>query len=145
MIDHPDFSVGPWTLRERHLDLDMLAQCESVFALGNGHLGLRGNLDEGAPSAVPGTYLNGLYELRPLPYAEAAYGGPEAGQAAVNVTDGKAGRRAGGDELFDVRYGKLRLHERELDLRAGTLTRRVEWVAPTGAAVRITSERLVSF
>jgi alpha,alpha-trehalose phosphorylase len=145
MIDHPAFSVGPWTLQERRLDLDMLAQCESLFALGNGHLGLRGNLDEGAPSAVPGTYLNGLYELRPLPYAEAGYGYPESGQTVVNVTDGKLIRLTVGDELFDVRYGKLRFHERALDLRAGTLTRRVEWVAPTGAAVRITSRRLVSF
>src|SRR3954471_7765324 len=145
MIDHPAFTVMPWTLHERRLDLDMLAQCESAFALGNGHLGLRGNLDEGAPSAVPGTYLNGVYELRPLPYAEAGYGYPESGQTVVNVTDGKLVRLTVGDELFDVRYGKLRLHERELDLRAGTLTRRVEWVSPTGAAVRITSQRLVSF
>src|SRR3954454_17845250 len=145
MIDHPAFSVMPWTLHERRLDLDMLAQCESVFGLGNGHLGLRGNLDEGAPSAVPGTYLNGVYELRPLPYAEAGYGYPESCQTVVNVTDGKLIRLTVGDELFDVRYGRLQRHRRTLDLRSGTLTRRVEWVAPTGAAVRITSERLVSF
>src|SRR3954451_18069473 len=145
MIDHPAFSVGPWTLQERRLDLEGLAQSESVFALGNGHLGLRGNLDEGAPSAVTGTYLDGFFELRPLPYAEAGYGYPESGQTGVNVTDGKLIRLTVGDELFDVRYGKLQLHERELDLRAGTLTRRVEWVSPTGAAVRITSRRLVSF
>ena len=31
------------------LDLDVLAQAESVFALSNGHIGLRGNLDEGEP------------------------------------------------------------------------------------------------
>src|SRR3954449_8853015 len=145
MIDHPCFATDPWVLREERLDLDVLAQAESVFALGNGHLGLRGNLDEGEPAGVPGTYLGGFYELRPLPYAEAGYGYPESGQTVVNVTDGKLIRLTVGDELFDVRYGKLRLHERALDLRAGTLTRRVEWVAPTGAAVRITSQRLVSF
>src|SRR4051795_3515747 len=145
MIDHPAFSVGPWSVRETHLDLDVLAQTESVFALANGHIGLRANLDEGEPFGLPGTYLNSFYELRPLPYAEAGYGYPESGQTVVNVTDGKLVRLTVGDELFDVRYGKLRLHERALDLRAGTLTRRVEWVAPTGAAVRITSERLVSF
>jgi Glycosyl hydrolase family 65, N-terminal domain len=48
-----------------------------VFALANGHIGLRGNLDEGEPSGLPGTYLNGFYELRPLPYAEPGYGDPE--------------------------------------------------------------------
>src|SRR3954467_12337985 len=145
MIDHPAFSVGPWTLQERRLDLDMLAQGESVFALSNGHLGLRGNLDEGAPSAVPGTYLNGFYELRPLPYAEAGYGYPESGQTVVNVTNGKLIRLTVGDELFDVRYGRLPVHERTLDLRAGALTRTVEGVSPPGAAVRIVSQRLVSF
>src|SRR3954462_12603629 len=144
MISHPCFATDPWVLREERLELDVLAQSESVFALSNGHLGLRGNLDEGEPTAVPGTYLNGFYELRPLPYAEAGYGYPESGQTVVNVTDGKLIRLTVGDELFDVRYGRLRVHERTLDLRAGTLTRRVEWISPTGAAVRITSERLVS-
>ena len=58
-------------MRETALDLDVLAQTESVFALANGHIGLRGNLDEGEPFGLPGTYLNSFYELRPLPYAEA--------------------------------------------------------------------------
>jgi alpha,alpha-trehalose phosphorylase len=79
VIDHPDFSTEPWCVRETELDLDVLAQSESVFALSNGHLGLRGNLDEGEPHGIPGTYLNSVYEVRPLPYAEAGYGYPEAG------------------------------------------------------------------
>jgi alpha,alpha-trehalose phosphorylase len=145
MISHPAFGTDPWAVCETRLDLDVLAQSESVFALGNGHLGLRGNLDEGEPAGVPGTYLDGFYELRPLPYAEAGYGYPESGQTVVNVTDGKLIRLTVGDELFDVRYGRLLVHERTLDLRSGTLTRTVEWVSPTGAAVRIVSQRLVSF
>ena len=69
MITHPWFTVEPWSVRETRLDLDVLAQTESVFALANGHIGLRANLDEGEPHALPGTYLNSFYELRPLPYA----------------------------------------------------------------------------
>jgi alpha,alpha-trehalose phosphorylase len=145
VITHRHFTAGPWSVRERALDLERLAQSESIFALSNGHLGLRGNLDEGEPSAMPGTYLNGFFETRPLPYAEAGYGYPEAGQTVVNVSDGKAIRLTVGDELFDVRYGRLIAHERELDLRAGTLTRTVEWQSPLGITVRIVSERLVSF
>jgi alpha,alpha-trehalose phosphorylase len=145
VINHPSFELCEWSLRENGLDLERLAQSESTFALSNGHLGLRGNLDEGEPSAIPGTYLNGFFEERPLPYAEAGYGYPEAGQTVVNVTDGKALRLMVDDEQFDVRYGRLLRHERELDLRAGTLTRRVEWESPTGVAVRVVSERLVSF
>src|SRR5204862_5936155 len=82
-------SVEPVSVREAELHLDTLAQTESVFALANGHIGLRGNLDEGEPFGLPGTYLNGFYELHPLPYAEAGYGYPESGQSVVNVTNGK--------------------------------------------------------
>ena len=89
------------------LDLDLLAQSESVFALSNGHIGLRGNLDEGEPHGLPGTYLNSFYEIRPLPYAEAGYGYPEAGQTVVDVTNGKIIRLLVDDEPFDVRYGEL--------------------------------------
>ena len=111
----------------------------------NGHIGLRGNLDEGEPYGLPGTYLGGFYEVRPLPYAEAGYGYPEDGQTVVNVTNGKIIRLLVEDEPFDLRYGTLVRHERVLDLRAGTLRREVEWVSPTGRAVRVTSTRLVSF
>src|SRR5438874_9377079 len=145
MIEHPAFTVEEWSVREVGLDLDTLAQSESIFALSNGHIGLRGNLDEGEPHGLPGTYLNSFYELRPLPYAEGGYGYPEAGQTVVNVTNGKVIRLLVDDEPFDVRYGTLRFHRRSLDFRAGVLTREVEWVSPTGCAVRVRSLRLVSF
>jgi alpha,alpha-trehalose phosphorylase len=145
MIKNKRFTVEPWCLRETELDLDTLAQAESVFALSNGHLGWRANLDEGEPHALPGTYLNGFYEVRPLPYAEASYGLPESGQTVINVTNGKLIRLFVDDEPFDVRYGELRAHERCLDFRAGALSRRAEWVSPAAGAVRVSSTRLVSF
>ena len=145
MIQHPAFAIEPWAVRETALDLERLAQTESVFALSNGHLGLRGNLDEDEPFGLPGTYLAGFYETRPLPYAEPGYGDPEDSQTVVNVTNGKIIRLLVDDESFDVRYGELRKHERVLDLRAGVLRRIAEWVSPTGRAVRVSSTRLVSF
>jgi alpha,alpha-trehalose phosphorylase len=145
VIQHPAFAVEPWAVRETALDLERLAQTESVFALGNGHLGLRANLDEGEPFGLPGTYLAGFYETRPLPYAEPGYGDPEDGQTVVNVTNGKIIRLLVEDEPFDVRYGELRKHERLLDLRAGLLRRTAKWVSPTGRLVRVSSTRLVSF
>ncbi|MBW3614360.1 MAG: family 65 glycosyl hydrolase [Actinobacteria bacterium] len=145
MIVWPGTHDDTWCVREQGLDLDALPVSESIFALSNGHLGLRGNLDEGEPFGVPGTYLNGLYELRPLPYAEAGYGYPESGQSVINVTNGKLLRLLVDDEPFDVRYGRLHAHERVLDLRAGTLRREVHWESPAGQEARIRSVRLVSF
>ena len=107
MIEPGVFSTDPWSLKEKTLRLDLLGQTESLFALSNGHIGLRGNLDEGEPHVMPGSYLNGFFELMPMPYAEAGYGYPEQGQSLINVTDGKLLRLLVDDEPFDVRYGTL--------------------------------------
>ena len=145
MIRQAPFPIEPWSVRETELHLDILAQTESVFALANGHIGVRGNLDEGEPFGLPGTYLGGFYESRELPYAEAGFGYPEAGQTVVNVTNGKIIRLLVEDEPFDIRYGQLQGHERVLDLRDGVLRREVEWESPTGRRIRVRSTRLVSF
>ncbi len=138
------FPVEPWCLRETRLDLGLLGHSESLFALSNGHIGLRGNLDEGEPHGTPGSYLNSLHEKRTLPYAEAGYGYPESGEALVDVPNGKIIRILVDDEPFDVRYGELRSHTRRLDLRAGILEREVEWCSPAGDAIRLRSTRIVS-
>jgi alpha,alpha-trehalose phosphorylase len=143
-VADPLLALEEWCVRENRLDLEVLAQTESIFALSNGHIGLRGNLDEGEPYGLPGSYLNGVYELRPLPYAEAGYGYPESGQALINVTNGKVLRLLVDDEPFDVRYGHLETHERVLDLRAGTLSRFVDWTSSAGQRIRLRSTRLVS-
>ena len=138
------FPIDPWQLREVGLDLDDLARSESLFALSNGHIGARGNLDEGDPSGLPGTYLSSFFENRRLPYAEAGYGFPESGQTILNVTDGKLIRLLVDDEPFDLRYGEIRHHNRVLDLRTGVLHRVVEWESPSGQVIRLRSKRLVS-
>jgi alpha,alpha-trehalose phosphorylase len=139
------FEVDPWSVPELELDLDVIAQSESVFALSNGHIGLRGNRDEGEPAGLPGTYLNGFYESRPLPYAEASYGNPESGETMINVTNGKLLRLLVDDEPFDLRYGELDRHERTLDLRDGVLRRAAHWRSPAGQGVIVRTTRLVSF
>ncbi len=145
MIDRSTFEVDPWSVAERTVDLDVLAQTESVFALSNGHIGLRGNLDEGEPCGRSGTYLNGFYETRPLPYAEAGYGYPESGETMINVTNGKVLRLLVDDEPFDLRYGTVERHERVLDLRDGVLRREVHWRSPAGQGLILRTTRLVSF
>jgi alpha,alpha-trehalose phosphorylase len=144
VIENEPYGAEPWALTESSLDLDLIAQSESVFALSNGHIGMRGNLDEGEPHGLPGTYLNSLYEDRPLPYAEAGYGFPDMGQTVINVTNGKIIRLLVNDEPFDIRYGTVRSHTRTFDMRAGTLTREVVWTSPAGHTVKVKSVRLVS-
>ncbi len=144
MINRSAYSIDPWVLCETNLDLNVLAQSETLFALSNGHIGLRGNLDEGEPFGSPGSYLNGVYEARPLPYAEAGFGYPEDGQTVINITNAKIMRLLINDEPFDIRYGHLNSHVRSLDFRSGLLERNVEWISPQGHGIRVHSQRLVS-
>ncbi|WP_199745801.1 glycoside hydrolase family 65 protein [Amycolatopsis sp. WAC 04182] len=139
------YEVAPWELRWHGMDVDALQRTESAFAVSNGHIGLRGTLEEAEPRGLPGTYLNGFYEQHDLPYAETGYGYPEEGQTVVNVTDGKVIRLLVEDEPLDMRYGQATEHDRVLDFRKGTLARDTVWSSPTGRRVRVKTERLVSF
>lgn len=145
MPPHSPYEIDPWRLTYTGLDVDNLGQLESLFALGNGHVGMRGSLDEGEPREIPGTYINGFHEEIPLQYAERGYGYPAIGETVVNVTDGKLIRMMVGDAPFDMRYGSLINNERTLDMRNGLLTRHTEWVSPNGDSVRLETSRLVSF
>jgi alpha,alpha-trehalose phosphorylase len=145
MTEKLTFPIEEWSIREVGLHLDTLAQTESIFALSNGHIGLRGNFDEGEPHGLPGTYLNSFYELRPLPYAEGGYAYPESGQTIINVTNCKLIRLLVDDEPFDIRYGDIHEHVRELNLRDGVLRRSVRWTSPAGSTIKVSSVRMVSF
>ena len=140
----PTYPVEGWHVRETDFDLDALPQSETIFSLSNGYLGLRGNLEEGAPAFERGTYVNGFYESRPIVYPEAAYGYAHDDQALLNVTDGKMISLKVDGEVFDVRTGELHEHNRVLDLRRGFIGREVVWESPSGRRVSVRTRRLVS-
>lgn len=141
----PRFEIAPWSIALDGLDPSRLSHDESIFGLSNGHVGWRGNLDEGEPRGVAGSYLNGVFEEHPMPYAEDGYGYPDSGQTVVNVPNGQIIRLLVDDEPFDVRRGRLLRHRRTLDFQDGTLHREADWVSPTDRRVRIESTRMVSF
>jgi alpha,alpha-trehalose phosphorylase len=77
-----------WCIAERRLAPEQSAARESVFAVGNGYVGVRGGPEEGAPAHDAGVILNGLHETWPIEYPEDAYGLARTGQTIVDPTDG---------------------------------------------------------
>ena len=144
MRDDERYPPDAWGLTEKGISIDRLPQSESLFALANGHIGLRGNLDEGEPVGTSGTYLNGFYESYPLQYGERGYGFAEDGQVVVNVPDGKIIRLQVEDEPLDIHRGTLERHTRRLDFRNGVLERDLRWRTASGHAVEVRTRRLVS-
>jgi alpha,alpha-trehalose phosphorylase len=138
------YPVDEWRLVEKRFSPRFLAQTETVFALSNGYLGLRGDFEEGAPLRDGGAYLNGFHETWPIVYGEEAYGFANTGQTIVNVPDGKIIRLYVDDEPFDLEKAHLIEFQRVLDLKAGTLNREILWETPSGKRIAVKSRRFVS-
>ncbi|MGH7180635.1 MAG: glycoside hydrolase family 65 protein [Nitrospiraceae bacterium] len=152
MIHRPRFHPPPhiyppdeWNLIEKRFMPDLLEQGETMFALGNGYLGMRGCFEEGGPIDQNGTFINGFYESWPIVYPEEAYGLATTGQTIVNATDAKIIKLYVDDEPFWLPHANLRSFDRRLNMQSGTLDRDIVWETPAGKRVSIRSRRLVSF
>lgn len=144
-MDRDRFPVDPWRLIETRPDLGEPGVTETLFAVGNGYLGLRGNFPEGRFAHEHGTFLNGFHETFPIRHAERAYGFAEVGQTIINAPDAKVMRVYVDDEPLSFDLADIREYERTLDMREGVLRRHVLWTTPSGKDVRIDMDRMVSF
>ena len=152
MIHHERVTPPPhvyppdeWNLIEKQYSPHFLEMTETIFAIGNGYLGMRGCFEEGTPVVNNGTYVNGFYESWPIVYGEEAYGFAKTGQTMVNATDSKIIKLYVDDEPFYLPRANLLAFDRRLNMKAGTLDREVVWETAAGKQVSIKSRRLVSF
>ncbi|MFE5339634.1 glycoside hydrolase family 65 protein [Isoptericola sp. NPDC056578] len=144
-VDHLRFPAEPWRLVEAEFSAEDLGVTESLFAVGNGYLGMRGNVEEGRESHSHGTFVNGFHETWPIRHAEEAYGFAKVGQTIVNAPDTKVIRLYVDDEPLLLPVADLVDYERALDMRDGVLRREILWRTPSGKRVKVTSQRMVSF
>jgi len=140
-----EYPADEWNIIEKEFHPEFLAQLETMLALGNGYLGMRGCPEEGGPHAENGTFINGFHETRPIVYGEEAYGFAKTGQTILNVTDSKIIKLFVDDEPFWLPNANFLSYDRRLNMKSGTLDREILWETPAGKQVLITSRRLVSF
>jgi alpha,alpha-trehalose phosphorylase len=143
-LPHYVYPKDEWRMVEKKFHPRFLAEAETIFSVGNGYLGMRGNFEEGAPIFESGTFVNGFYESWPIIYGEEACGFPKTGQTIVNVPDTRIIKLYVDDEPFYLPTATLLNFERVLDMQAGTLAREVLWETPSGKHVSIKSSRIVS-
>ncbi|HYD79409.1 MAG TPA: glycosyl hydrolase family 65 protein [Paucimonas sp.] len=141
------YPLEAWRITETGFDLATHFLDETLFALGNGYIGLRGTHEEGfsgpANASLDGTYLNGFHEWEPIQYPENAYGLARRNEFMLNVPNGKRIELWIGDERFDLAQGVILNYRRFVDFRHGVATRVLEWESPKRQRVAITSERIV--
>jgi alpha,alpha-trehalose phosphorylase len=138
------FPVDPWRLVETEPDHADLGLTETLFAIGNGYLGMRANPAEGRQAHTHGTYINGFHETWEIKHAEDAFAFAKTGQTIVNVPDAKLMKIYVDDEPLLLDEADLNGYERVVDFRTGVSHRELIWRTPGGKRVRVRSERLVS-
>jgi len=136
------FLTDSWKVIEKGYDDSYGRVSESVFALSNETLGVRGYFDEGGKSdSLRGAYVNGVYETTRL------------GRSYKGIIDKTHFMIPTADWLYtsiEIDGEKLDLSQinfseftRELDLRAGTLERKFIWHTKSGKDLQLTFLRFV--
>ena len=139
-----------WTLTDNTFTRESLLLAESLFSLGNGYLGVRGNFEEGSAEgmvSIRGTYQNAFHDLIDIEYGEKLFAFPDTQQKLVNVIDAQTVQIFLGEEQehFSLSSGEILAFERKLHLDSGHSERTIHWRSPTGKEVKLTFRRLVSF
>ena len=122
---------------------DGFAQDESLFALANGALGVRGGFEEDA-SPSQGSFLSGVWERSPIGYHERFPGFAGSTDTRVPIAEATRIQLRLGDTLVRLSEGTWLAFERRLDLRTGCYRRTLRWRSPGGATLEIEAERIVA-
>ncbi|MTI69125.1 MAG: glycoside hydrolase family 65 protein [Firmicutes bacterium] len=145
----PIYPIEKWRITEKEFDIETNYLDETIFSIGNGYIGIRGNFEEGyngpGDTTLDGTYINGFYESEPIVYGEKAHGFGEVKETMLNVTNSKIIKLFIGNEEFDLLKGNIIDYKRVLDMKNGVLIRNIIWESPIGKRVKITIKRVAPF
>ena len=132
-----------WVVKQSAFTEADIGKYESLFSLGNGNLGLRGNLEERESTYRKGTYINGFYETEPIQYGEWAYGYPEENQKIIPLPEGKLFEFYAEGKQFSTADGTD--HSRILNMKEGHMIRTFKWKVRNGLVITVSITRMVSF
>ncbi|MEK0439181.1 MAG: hypothetical protein RLZZ504_97 [Bacteroidota bacterium] len=143
MIDY--FKAHPWKVIEEGFNPSMNEIAESVFSLGNGMMGQRGNLEESfSGHSLQGTYVGGVYYPDKTRVGWWKNGYPEYFAKVLNATYWSGLRIWINDELLDLAQVTVTSFTRELDMHQGVLNRHCVVVMKNGIELTIASHRFYS-
>ncbi|MDQ0030670.1 glycoside hydrolase family 65 protein [Arthrobacter bambusae] len=143
--DRLRFPCEPWKLVESiHVPGDA-GTLETLFSLGNGHLGIRGAHWAAADSELPGTFINGFHETWDIKHAENAYGFARTGQRIVYVPDANNFNVVIDGEQLSLAESAVRNYRRSIDFATGVYECAITWECRSGAIVTTVERRAVGF
>ncbi len=139
------FEAHPWKIIENQFHPDHKRFSESIFSLGNEHMGLRGFFEEDySGDSFQGTYLAGVYYPDPTKVGWWKNGYPDFFAKVINSTNWAGMHVCVGGELLDPAKGSVSDYRCELDMKQGLLTRSYVWSSPCGKKVAVQFQRFLS-
>lgn len=118
---------------------------ETLFALGNGHLGIRGAHSAREDSELPGTFINGFHETWDIKHAENAFGFARTGQRIVYVPDANNFTISIDGEQLSLAESTVQDYRRSVDFATGVYECSTTWACRSGATVTTVERRAVGF
>ncbi|MFJ6077535.1 glycoside hydrolase family 65 protein [Pseudarthrobacter sp. NPDC092419] len=143
--DRERFPDTPWQLVETRHEPGNAGTLETIFALGNGHLGIRGAHSATSDAELPGTFINGLHETWDIKHAENAFGFARTGQRIIYVPDANNFTIVVDGEVLSLAESEVLDYRRSVDFSTGVYECRTTWLCRSGAAVTTTERRAVGY
>jgi len=134
-----------WKIIEEGFHPDYNKISESIFSLGNGRKGGRGNFEEKySGSTLQGNYIAGVYYPDKTRVGWWKNGYPEYFAKVLNAADWISIGVEVDDTTLDLATMQIESFRRELDMKHGTLIRNFIASFPDGRKVKVSSLRFLS-
>lgn len=138
------FQCLPWQVVEKGFDPGHSRVSESIFALANEHMGVRGYFEEGGSlDSLLGSYMGGVYELDGEETPGGYKGIVKQTHYMVCAPDWLHCPVEVNGQALDLGAVSFTDFERALDFQSGLLSRRFVWHLKEGGRVAVTFERLL--
>jgi maltose phosphorylase len=134
-----------WLVIEEGFDPELNRISESVFSLGNGRMGLRGNFEEAySGDTLRGSYVAGVYYPDKTKVGWWKNGYPEYFAKVLNASNWIGINIHIYQESLDLAHAEVGSFRRELNMREGYLLREFTAKMLSGKEVRVRSKRFCS-
>ncbi|MGO1319745.1 MAG: HAD-IA family hydrolase [Galactobacter sp.] len=144
ITDGQNADADAWSLSTARNEHSPSPEDETVFATGNGYLGVKWQGADGGRKRE-GTFINGLYEAWKITYPENSYGQAESGQTMIAAPDAAGFLIYVDDEALELGRTEVDFTDTRLDFGDGTLTSTTQWRTARGDRVNVKVRQLVSF
>jgi maltose phosphorylase len=140
-----NFTIDEWKIIENQFNPHQARFSESIFSLGNEHMGLRGFFEETySGDSLPGIYIGGVYYPDKTRVGWWKNGYPEFFAKVINSTNWIGIRIFINEVELDLATSSIKDFRRELDLKDGVLTRSFTWLGPEGREIGFSFSRFLS-